>query len=242
MPKTRSGSFEVTVRCRICSGEHTVRGTAEFLRQPIVFGGGPNSKAAATVATWTAPITCPRQQRSFEGELLIPSEYNESVQRVQISSVADASGTSTASAQPTADAGSAPSTSAGDWIDEELKDWRKTTVPTLRSFATTMLTTSSGAVAVYFAVLKYLGWEKAHFGTALVALTITPPVLLFGAAATFALALRPSLAVVERIDYAEFRAQRIAEMYRRVTIGIVLYASALLLALVSFALALQASS
>lgn len=70
-----------------------------------------------------------------------------------------------------------------------------------------MLTTSSGAVAVYFAILKYLGWEKADLGATFVVLTVVPPVLLLIAAVTFALALRPSLTFVERSEYAEFRAR-----------------------------------
>jgi hypothetical protein len=132
-----------------------------------------------------------------------------------------------------------PVLSRADWIEEELKEWRKATVPTLRSFATTMLTTSSGGVAVYFAVLKYLGWEKAQFGTALVALTLAPPVLLFAAAVTFALVLRPSLSMVEKADYAEFRARRVAQMHRRATLGFFFYAGAILIAGITFVFVLE---
>lgn len=152
------------------------------------------------------------------GELLIPAEYNESLRRVDVARVVDVTSPNTATAavttavatsattaiaaSATTDIATAAVTAApptpGDWMDEELKEWRKATVPTLRSFATTMLTTSTGGVAVYFAVLKYLGWEKAQFSTALVALTIAPPVLLFAAAVAFALALHPSLEIVEK--------------------------------------------
>lgn len=251
MPRTRSSSFELSVKCRVCGGEHTVRGTAELLRQPIVFGGGAVTRPTASTQAWTMPLNCPLEQRTFEAELLIPTEYNESVQQVQIVTIRDTADGHADEPQPAPVPASAKAPGEeplhengpprDDWIDEELKDWRKLTVPTLRSFATTMLTTSSGGVAVYFAVLKYLGWEQARFGTALVALSVTPPVLLFAAAVAFALALRPSLAIVERNDYAEFRARRIVQMQQRATLGIVCYAGALLLALVTFVLVLAKS-
>jgi hypothetical protein len=244
MPRTRSSPFDTQIRCRVCGGNHIVRGVAELLRQPISFGGGAQGETSVTTAGWAGPVTCPREQRSFEGELLIPAEYNESVRRVQIESVTDEGADKGRPPAPPTEAGPPAHALAvqagGDWIDEELRDWRKTTVSTQRTYATTMLTTSSGAVAVYFAVLKYLGWEEANFGTPLVFLTILPPVLLFSAAASFALALRPSLTFVERSEYAEFRARRVDQMHRRATAGTALYGAALLMAIVIFAVVLEA--
>jgi hypothetical protein len=236
MPRTRSSPFDVTVRCRVCGHDHHVRGTAELLRQPITFGGGA-STAQATTSAWAGPVTCPREQRSFEGELRIPCDYNESVRGVQIASVTDEHADGAAPAAATE-----PAEPPGDWVDEELKEWRRTTVATQRTYATTMLTTSSGGVAVYFAVLKYLGWEQADLGTSLVVLSIAPPVLFFAAAGSFALALRPSLTFVERSEYAEFRARRVGQMHRRASIGTAFYAAALLLAVVTFVLVLERAS
>lgn len=246
MSRTRTSAFDAPVRCRICGGEHVVHGIAELLRQPIAFGGAPRPTGSAT-AGWAGPVTCPRESRSFEGELFIPAEFNESVRRVQIESVTDAHvdgrpGGEAAQAMHGVPRAVAQATGTGpDWIDDELSDWRKNTVATQRSYATTMLTTSSGAVAVYFAVLKYLGWEQAHLGAGLVALTIAAPVLLFAAAASFALALRPSLTFVERSEYAEFRERRVNQMHRLATAATVLYVTALVLAVVTFIAVLEAS-
>lgn len=229
--RTRSSAFDVTVRCRVCGDLHVVSGVAEFLRQAISFGGGQD--APETTAAWTAPVACPREQRTFECELRIPANYNESVRSLHIESVGDPT------AGQTIPAGT-PAVAAGDdWIDDELREWRRSTVATQRSYATTMLTTSSGGVAVYFAVLKYLGWENADTGAAFVTLTLAPPVLFLLAAAAFALALRPSLSFVERNEYAEFRARRIEQMYRRASLGTAFYASALLLSVVAFIIVLE---
>jgi hypothetical protein len=214
-----------------------VRGVAELARQPIAFGGG---ERRGTSAAWAGPIMCPREQRSFEGELLVPVEYNETIRGVQIESITETGADADAAQALPAVEGLAVGT-PGDWIDEELKEWRKTTVATLRTYATTMLTTSSGAVAVYFAVLKYLGWEQANFGTPVVVLTVAPPVLFLAAAGTFALGLRPSLTYVERSEYAEFRARRVEQMHWRAGIGTLLYVTALLLAVLTFALVLEAA-
>jgi hypothetical protein len=214
-----------------------VRGVAELVRQPIAFGGGDRR---GTSAAWAGPITCPREQRSFEGELLVPVEYNETIRGVRIESVTEPGAEADATqATPLVEARAAET--PGDWVDEELKEWRKTTVGTLRTYATTMLTTSSGGVAVYFAVLKYLGWEQANFGVPLVVLTVAPPVLFLAAAGTFAVALRPSLTYVERSEYAEFRARRVEQMHRRAGIGTLLYVTGLLLAVLTFALVLEAA-
>lgn len=242
--RTRSSPFHIRIRCRVCGEDHFVHGVAELLRQPISFGGGRQAAGSVTTAGWAGPITCPRKQEVFEGELSIPAEYNESVRRVQIESVTDASEDTPQTMSPSGEADppsdALAAQAVGDWVDEELKEWRKTTVATQRTYATTMLTASSAGVAVYFAVLKYLGWEQADFGTPLVVLTVAPPILLLAAAVAFALALRPSLTYVERSEYAEFRALRIGQMHARATAGTVLYVTALLLAVVTFILVLEA--
>lgn len=231
MARARDVPFELTIRCSACGREHVVIGIAELLRQAISFGG---PEVQASTAAWAGPATCPREERPFECELLIPANYNESVRKVHITSVADI----------TSDSGNIPAEpaedhAARDWIDDELMDWRKNTIATQRSYATIMLTTSSGAVGVYFAIVKYLGWEKVDPSAAFVVLTLAPAVLLLLAAATFALALRPSLTFVERSEYAVFRARRVEQMHRRASIGTTLYASALLLAVLTFGIVLE---
>ncbi|MCA1706120.1 MAG: hypothetical protein LC808_23810 [Actinobacteria bacterium] len=208
------------------------------MRQRIAFGGGSDQPdEAPTGAPWKLTLTCPRQGTPFEGSVLVPAHYDESVSRIEVEAITDAplSG-------PPPRTAYAVGPSAADWVDEELQEWRKNTVATQRAFATTMLTTSSGGVAIYFAVLKYLGWEQANFSAPLVVLTVLPPALFLLAAMAFALALRPSVSYVDRHEYAEFRAKRIGEIHGRVTAGTVLYLAALLFAIAVFLAILEAVS
>jgi hypothetical protein len=215
-----------------------LHGVAELVRQRIAFGGGGDGPDdALTGAPWSVTLMCPRLERPFEGSVLIPAHYDESVSWVEVHAVTDA--TLDGPPPPTSDEVAPP---AANWVDEELKEWRKNTVATQRAFATTMLTTSSGGVAIYFAVLKYLDWEQANFSAPLVVLTVLPPVLFLLAAMAFALALRPSLSYVDRDEYAEFRARRIGEIRGRVTAGTVLYVAALLLATTVFLAILEAGA
>jgi len=238
MPQKRTVPVESPVQCTVCSGQHVVHGVAELVRQRIAFGGGGDQPDdAPTGAPWRVTLTCPRQQKSFEGSVLVPANYDESVSRVEVEAVTDAPVHG-----PRPPTGSPVAPPATDWVDEELKEWRKNSVATQRTFATTMLTTSSGGVAIYFAVLKYLGWEQANFSVPLVILTVLPPALFLLAAMAFALALRPALSYVDRDEYAEFRAHRIGKIHRRVTAGSVLYVAALLLAIAVFLAILGAVS
>jgi hypothetical protein len=228
MPERRTLPVESPVQCTVCGGWHVLHGVAELVRQPIAFGGS-HPEEAPPGAPWKLTLTCPRDERPFEASLLIPAHYNESVKRLEVEQVTDvpAEGlpplTVAAVARP-----------AADWVDEELQDLRRNTVARQRAFATTMLTTSSGGVAVYFAVLKYLGWEQANLSAPLLAITVLPPALFLLATMAFALALRPSLSLVDREGYAEFRARRIAQIQSRIMAGTALYVSALFLAIVVF--------
>lgn len=236
MARTRTVQVELPVQCTVCGGQHLLHGTAELLRQPISFGGGDeHADSTPTVAPWKATLVCPREGKPFEGSILVPAQYDESVRRIDVDTLTDA---------PT---GFAPTTGVvtppvSDWMDEELKEWRKNTVATQRAFSTSMLTASSAGVAVYFAVLKYLGWERADFAAPLVVLTALPPMLFLLAAVAFALALKPSLSYVDRQEYAEFRARRVSEIHHRLTAGTLLYIGALLIAIAVFLAILEAAS
>jgi hypothetical protein len=117
----------------------------------------------------------------------------------------------------------------------DFGDWIKTSRASALDFAKTMLTASSAAIPVYFAVLKYLGSEKL-VDAPLGRVSVLPPVLFLLAVAIFATALRPRLAEVGATDFAEFRAQRLRRLDRFVTGGLVAFVGGLFLSLVVFAL------
>lgn len=220
-----------------------MRATAVLSEKPaaVVFGGGLERRASAIPRTQS--LKCPRRNRLFDAELLIPAGLGEEVDSVEIETIA-----AEAPADGQAQAGESqaePTTTEPqrDWVADELAEWRKSSAATLRTYATTMLTTSSGGVPVYFAVLKYLGWEQADFGAGLVAVSVLPPALLFLAALAFTLALRPSLSTnLEPQDYLSLRNHRLTQMYQRASIGTLLFGSALVIAIAVFAIVMEQST
>lgn len=229
--RTRQTPFRCDVECRACKGQHEVSGTVELHIQPILFGGGSGAKAAEYPFSY--PVTCPVTQEVFEATLMLPMTETETPARVVVDEVTGVDAPPAAPDQLVTPASSPALEPARDWIDEELAEWRKTSVANARTYATTMLTTASGAVAVYFAVLKYLGFEQQGKGPwAWVA--GLPPVLFLASGACFAYALRPSMSYVERSEYVEFRAGRIRQMHQRSTWGVAAYGLGTLVAVAVF--------
>ena len=232
MPKVpdRATTFDTVFSCASCGGQHRASGSVELRRQPILFGGGGGG--VETETPWAGPVTCPRTNVATECHLFVAVEDGEYVRRLVVEQVLDSDGEPPAgpagSGKPAVPQPLAPQ----DWITEDLAEWRKNSVATARTYSTTMLTTSSGAVAVYFSVLKYLGFDKINRSWGW--LTILPPVLFLGAAAIFAMSMFPALTYVRAQDYAVFRARRINQMHRRATIGTSLYILSVLGSLIIF--------
>ena len=121
----------------------------------------------------------------------------------------------------------------------DFAEWAKTSRATALDFAKTMLTASSAAIPTYFAVLKYLGAEKLA-DSAAGRLSVLPPVLFLLAVAIFAAGLRPRLAAVTPDAFVQFRADRMRQLDRYVSAGLVAFVVALLLASIVFGIALLA--
>lgn len=121
----------------------------------------------------------------------------------------------------------APSASLGDL---EYADWIKASRTTAVEFCKTMLATATGAVPVYFAVLKYLGSESSN-GSWFSRIAALPPLLFLSAAIICALALRPRLAVLTPSDFATFRGARLRQLNRDLVTGLSLFATGVLIAI-----------
>lgn len=220
--------FQIEVECPVCEGHHRVSGTMELKPQPILFGGGPGSDDTHEQA-WLATIDCPVMREKFEAILMLPVPETGFLGGVVIKDVTDIGETAPVVAISSELPAKTAPKPARDWVEEELAEWRKSSVSTARVYATAMLTTASGAVAVYFAVLKYLGFEQAGHGPWAWLLGL-PPVLFVVSAGLFAFALRPSLVYLQRSEYVNFRAKRIRQMHARSSWGAALYGIGLLTA------------
>lgn len=189
-----------------------------------LFGGPGLRPASCEIA-----FTCPTTGALFTEE--IPDPVDGTVVGPVDAAVAT-TGTTTGGATNSG-AGSAPPP------DADFADWAKSSRATAMDFCRTMLTTSTGAIAVYFAVLKYLGVER--IGGALVTrVGILPPLLFLTASICFALAMRPRLATLTRTEFAGFRAQRLARLDRYITVGTALFAAGMGIAIVLFFRSLMA--
>ena len=153
--------------CPHCDQHHDY--AVELKRAPLVFGGGSDEVAIA--------VSCPTTGKPIQTVITVPAD--EEFVRVVTRSADERT-------QEPAEA------TAGDSQDE-YSDWVKSSRETGVDFGKTMLTASSGAIAIYFAILNYLGTSTAP-RSAVGVLGALPPILFLAATATFALALRPRLA------------------------------------------------
>jgi hypothetical protein len=178
-----------------------------------VFGGGGRTEVA---------LVCPTTKQLFTQSVSNP-------EGAEILGPADPSQLSLRTA-PAAPPGAAAS---------DFAEWAKSSRQTATDYCKTMLTTSSGAIPVYFAVLKYLGHERV--GSSAIALVgVVPPVLLLTAAMLFAIALRPRLALLTPDGFTQFRTQRLKRLDRYIGAGTAAFGMAVGLAVLIFLRALTA--
>jgi hypothetical protein len=199
------------VACPQCKQPHVfpvlVRVRAAPVAEVPLFGGAP---AARTIA-----FTCPNTREIIsvpvpdppDSEIIGPDDPN----------------------RPAPEFVPAGATAPGP-EEQEYTDWIKASRATAVDFCKTMLTAATGAIPVYFAVLKYLGAEAAN-ASWFSRIGALPPVLFLVAAVVFALALRPRFALVAQATFAEFRASRLRQLNTFLFAGLAVFAAAILLAI-----------
>ena len=185
------------------------------VRQGIpVFGGGPQEVEVALI--------CPKTGLAFTTRVLKP-------QSGEIVPPASVPAGSPLPHQPGSTTG----------VDLGFAEWVKGSRAIALEYCKTMLTASSGAVGVYFAVLKYLGIDAID-GTLQRRAAGVPPLLFLAAVLAFAAALRPTYQVVTEVTFPAFRAERLARLDRFALAGTVLFVAAVALAIVLFLWTLEA--
>lgn len=200
--------------CPQCGARHDY--AIELRQGPLMFGGSADQRVVTTA-------DCPTTGQLFETTITVPAS-DDFVRIVKPSE----SGAHSAAATDSAVA--APAQPQGG----EYDDWLRASRDRGIDFGKTMLTASSGAVAVYFAVLNYLG--SSHAARSVTgALSVAPPVLFLAATAAFALALKPHLAPVPRERFSAFRDERLRHLDRWMQSGLALFIAALVVALVVYA-------
>lgn len=101
-------------------------------------------------------------------------------------------------------------------------------------FLKTMITAASAAIPVYFAVLKYLGYERVG-DASLSRLAILPPAAFLLALLSFAIGLRPRLRGSTPSGFDDVRNERLRELNWFIAIGTATYVLGIAGSLVVFA-------
>ncbi|MEU9287678.1 hypothetical protein AB0D57_23960 [Streptomyces sp. NPDC048275] len=205
IPITRIQQY-VVERCPHCAERH--RFALGFGRRAVLTFGGVTPSAGLTCPTTGAPI-------------VVELELGEN--ETYVGPVDPSAGATVTVALPEA----AAAVAGGN--DGERSEWRKGSRATALDFCRTMLTTSSGAIPVYTAVLNYVG-IKGISGSFNGRLSVLPMVLFLLAAVAFILALVPTLAAVaDESGFREFRDRRLRLLDRYIRTGVVLFVAAMAL-------------
>ncbi len=219
-------TLDYTVKqCPECGESHVFTLAVKNDSAPAVpiFGGTGGREIA---------FTCPKTHKLFTQVVANPPGR-------EILGLADpATLAAAAQAQPSAPIPAGPAASAppiGGASD--LADWVKSSRATALDYSKLMLSTSTGAIPLYFVVMKFIGIEKISasiFSRA----GIFPPLLFLLAGVFFVLALRPQYAMVAEADFAAFRKSRLEQLNRYITLGTALFILGMLLAVVLLFLSL----
>jgi hypothetical protein len=206
-------------KCPRCGAAHDfalmVRDLAEISAVPLF--GGPAGAGGPEVG-----FTCPSTNQPFVQ--IIPNPPG-----AEILGPADPS---SGQAPPSAK----PSSPGGD----EFGDWVKLSRQVATDYCKTMLTTSTAAIPVYWAVLKYLRLEQVS-SSAVALLAIVPPLLFLTATVLFALALRPRFAALRPEQFLQFRTNRLRQLDRYINAGTTAFVVGVGLAILLFLTAMYSS-
>jgi hypothetical protein len=210
--------------------EHDYQLDVQSLFDISVIGFATDLKPSAPVGPWEGTITfiCPNTKEPFNKEVIIHPKAREDIVSVALHVSLPSNG----SASPDT------SLSIDKVLEDELTNWVKSSGDTARDFSKTMITTATGAIAVYFAVLKYLGADTAATTKGLIAgLGITASIAFLVSAGLFVVGMQPHYARLS--DWQGFlknRDDRLIWMSRFIISGTVVFALGIICAIVSFIL------
>lgn len=217
MSNVRRQNYKVN-DCPVCHEDHefTVAITYRQLDAPPLFFGGKTESSSS----WDVIFNCPSRGKKFPSTIQVSLASNEEVFSVEtvllgqpISETLDGSRI----------------TEEHDWLKAELLEKIITSTHYAQDFCKTMITTSSGAVAIYFGVSKYLGVEAIHnywagFG-------LIPPLLFLIATTVFVIGIRPSLVHLSTEgDYSAVREALILRLNMFIKLGLSLFLAGLVIA------------
>lgn len=182
--------------CKHCGGNHSFRIRVE--KQAPLFGG-PEAKPESKKNTeWT--FTCPQTNQPLFRQVRLPA------------------GSKMMGIIPLDESATEPAEN-----NAQYETWINSSRDRALSFSTTMLSTCTAAIGVYFTIQKYVGSERLERSRPDAVLSIMPPFLYLGAAIFFILALQPRFGWVAPSEFHHFRVKVFTAMNTRIRIGVVLF-------------------
>lgn len=217
--------------CPVCHQAHDYQLDIQYEADITVFGVIRNP-VALPPTPWkhdVAFICLTKPNEHFTREVTITPKADEKIVTVAMH-VSPAS-------SPTVPPVTPSTFSIDSMVEDDLATWFKTSRGTVKDFCKTMITTATGAIAVFFAVLKFLGGDTG--GTAKVVTAVLAGVasaLFLLSALAYIFGLQPHY--IQHIDslegFLKDRENRLTTMNTSIAWGIALFAMGTFLAILSF--------
>jgi hypothetical protein len=195
--------------CPHCGRRHRFALLIGPRQEPLLFAGTQEV---------TVRLMCPRTRRTFEDRITIGS--GEQFIRI---------------ADPFVDDDTSQVVNSAAAPDAELDEWMRSSRQTATEFCRTMLTASSAAIPVHFAVLQYLDSSGIQGSWAVRTAAVVPALSFLLATAAFALAQRPRLVNATTGAFAELRRDTLRRLDRLSRTGTALFLLGTAGSLIAFA-------
>jgi hypothetical protein len=222
--------------CPVCHQAHDYQLDIQYEADIPVFGVSSNPVPLPTTPTpWKQDLTficLTRPDEHFSREVVITPKAGEKIVNVALH-VSPAT-------SPTVPPLTPSTFSVDSMVENELATWFQTSRGTAQDFCKTMITTATGAIAVFFAVLKFLGGDTggtAKAATATLAGVASALFLLSALAYIFGLQPRYLPRIHSLEAFLKDREQRLTTMNTFIVWGTALFALGTALAILSFVFA-----
>jgi hypothetical protein len=193
-------------KCPVCCERH--RFILEVHTVVPIFGSSASSK---TISKKIA-FTCPKTKKLFTK--VIPNPPGGEI----IGLVQDTLSLVLSSEQQSSDL-------------SEFLDWAKNSRSIAIDYCKIMLSTSTGAIPIYFAIQKYIGFEKIS-ELSIARAGIIPPVMFLASSILFAIAIWPQYATITETEFTAFRAKRLNQLNQYIRAGTILFVISVCVAII----------
>jgi len=185
-------------------------------------------------------FTCPNTHKTFVDSVAIPQIKDAQIEDVSVIPDIVTSPTHPPTGTDSPTSGSTDDKGSDSVITDEFKAWVSGSAQTARDYSKTMISTATGAVAVFYAVLTFLGigGGKAPLSSipGYPLLGVLPPIAFLASAIVFVAAFQPHTKLINNIeDFITFRNQRLQHVDTLIAIGTVLFLSGVALAIAAYA-------